>query len=82
MTSLTYQKNQGISLGLNDYNFKYLFLGHNALINKLLRINVQDASMLLDNAVHDRLGEHRLIDLIMPILPIPDKINHNILMER
>ena len=60
----------------------YLFFGHNALIDQLLRVNVQDIGMFLDNAVHNRLGEHGLIDLIMPMFPVPNQINYDILVER
>lgn len=40
----------------------------------------QNILMLLDDGVHDGLGEHRLIDLIVPKLPVPDQINNNILV--
>ena len=36
--------------------------------------------MLLNDGVHDGLGEHRLIDLVVTKLPVPNQINNHILV--
>lgn len=38
--------------------------------------------MFLDDVVHDRLGEHGLVDLIVAVLPVADQIDDDILHEK
>ena len=58
-----------------------LFLGHDALVDKLIRINIEDVHVFLDDVVHDGLGEHGLINFIVAILAIAYHIDNDILVE-
>ena len=55
-----------------------LLLGHRALVDELLAIKLQDVLVLLDDRVHDWLGEHWLVNFIVAKLPVPNQINDNI----
>ena len=57
----------------------HLFLGDDALIDKLLRVEVEHVLVLLDDGVHDRLGEHRLVDLVVAVLTVAHQIYDHIL---
>ena len=57
----------------------HLFLGDDALIDKLLRVEVEHVLVLLDDRVHDRLGEHRLVDLVVAVLTVAHQIHNHIL---
>ena len=36
--------------------------------------------MLLDDGVHDGLGEHRLVDLVVSVLSVADQIDNDVLV--
>ena len=46
-----------------------LLLGDHALADQLLAVNVHHVGVLLDDGVHDRLGEHRLVYLVVAESP-------------
>ena len=44
------------------------------------RIFTENVLMLLDDGVHDGLGEHRFVDLVVSVLPVPDQVDDNVLV--
>ena len=60
------------------HNSLDLFLGCNTFSNKLFAVYVKNIGVLLDDRVHDRLGEHWLIDLIVSKFSVSNKVNDNI----
>ena len=50
-----------------------------SFLNELRSILVNDRLEVLDLVVHERLGEHGLIDLIVAVAAIAHQVNHHIL---
>ena len=55
-----------------------LLLGHDSFTDQFVAVDVKNIGMLLDDRVHDRLGEHWLIDLIVSKFSVSNKVNDNI----
>ncbi len=64
---------------VND--FIDLFFGHDALIDKLLAIDVHDVGVLLDDGVHDGLREHGFVNFVVTVLTVADQIDNDVLVE-
>ncbi len=58
-----------------------LFLGHGAFLDELFRVDVEDVGVLLDDAVHDGLGEHGFVDLVVAVLPVAHQVDDDVLVE-
>ena len=56
-----------------------LLLGANTFVDELLRVQVEDVLVLLDYAIHDGLGEHGLICLVVSVQPVADYVDNHIL---
>ena len=52
-----------------------------AFVDKLLPVDVSHGVHILDDGVHERLGERRLVQLIMAHFTISNEIDHNISRE-
>lgn len=46
-----------------------------------MSINVADRLLLVDYVIHKRLGERRLVELVVTHLSVTDQVNENILIE-
>ena len=46
--------------------------------NELVLVQYQGVFLLLDDLVHQRVCEHGLIDLVVPVLSVADDVNDNI----
>ena len=58
-----------------------LGLGHGALGNQLVAQNLARRRMLGDGRVHDRLGEHGLVALVMTMAAIAEHVDDHIAFE-
>ena len=62
-------KNKNLFIvGNNTLN---LFFGANSFSDELVAVLVQHVLVLLDDAVHDGLSEHGLVDLVVTVTPVP-----------
>ena len=81
----------GIVLGLGEALLEHtpdpllvlinIFLGESALFNELVDIDVDLRVLGLDALVHERLGEGRLIGLVVTVLSVAVEIDHDIMLE-
>ena len=49
--------------------------------HELLGVELADADPILDLFVHDRLGERRLVALVVPVAAVADHVDHDVLAE-
>lgn len=61
--------------------FLDLIFSHNSFLHKFVSVKMIDSGPFSDGLVHHRLGEGRLVLLIMSVSPVADNIDKNILSE-
>lgn len=59
----------------------HLFGRHDALFDQLFGVLLQGGLGVPDLAVHQRLREHRLVDLVVAVAPIADDVDDDVLVE-
>uniref|UniRef100_A0A146YLN3 Uncharacterized protein n=1 Tax=Fundulus heteroclitus TaxID=8078 RepID=A0A146YLN3_FUNHE len=59
-----------------------LLPAHGSLGDQLLRVLLQNRLLLLDLLVHQRLGEHGLVHLVVAHAAVAHQIDHHVLVER
>ena len=60
----------------------HIGLGQRAFGDQLGRIELQRGRMILDRPVHQRLGEGRLVGLVVAEAAIADHVDHDVLVEQ
>ena len=70
---------QGITISLNIRIG--LFLADNTFLNQFFRIQCACARMFGHGFVHHRLGQCRIIALVVPVFAVAHHIDHNIFVE-
>lgn len=55
--------------------------GDDAFGDELVGVDVQHRLRLLDAFVHERLGEHRLVDLVVSVAAVADDVDDDVLVE-
>ena len=58
-----------------------LLPGADPFVDELLRVDVENVPVLLDDAVHDGLGEHGFVDLIVTVFTVANDVDHHIFVE-
>lgn len=58
-----------------------IFLSESTFLQKLVDIHVNLGNLGRNTLVHKRLGERRLISLVVAVLAVANKINNNIVLE-
>jgi hypothetical protein len=77
--SSTKQKNYLFVISDNFCNF---FLGADAFSDELIAVLVEHVLVFLDDAVHDRLREHRLVDLVVAVTTVANLEKKKIYMKQ
>ena len=70
---------QVLAVGL-DHRLGLLF-GEHALLDQALGVDLAGRGMILDLAVHQRLGTARLVGLVVAATTVADQVDHHVLLE-
>jgi hypothetical protein len=63
-------------------HFGELLCRHAAFRDQLVRVHLEHVVLFLDNLIHKRLGEHRLVDLVVSVAAEADDVYNYVLAER
>ena len=60
------------------HNCLNLLLGCHAFFNEFLAVYIQHVRVFLDDGVHDGLGEHWFIYLVVAEFPVPNQVDDDV----